>query len=146
MTASHSTDACGVQLVALGVGLLDGLMLMAGYGLAQWLVIEHLHPACYINYSHLIDSHTSSGALHMGHLPQSRPDQSPAQDRRLLRIRIYGTDACLHLPNRLGYKCICWSITSLEAVVHSPGAESYIFTYLLAGSMIFQSGGKLISG
>ena len=43
MTASHSANACGVQLVTLGVGLLDGLMLAAGYGLAQWLVIERLH-------------------------------------------------------------------------------------------------------
>ena len=43
MTASHSANAHGVQPVTLGVGLLDGLMLTAGYGLAQWLVIERLH-------------------------------------------------------------------------------------------------------
>ena len=43
MMASHSANARGVQPVTLGVGLLDGLMLTAGYGLAQGLVIEHLH-------------------------------------------------------------------------------------------------------
>ena len=43
MMASHSANARGVQPVTLGIGLLGGLMLAAGYGLAQWLVIEHLH-------------------------------------------------------------------------------------------------------
>ena len=39
----HQRPWCAAGQVTLGVGLLDGLMLVAGYGLAQWLVIERLH-------------------------------------------------------------------------------------------------------